>query len=111
MSETTARMLRSALDSLVSLDVAEAKAVRKLDKKVDRINASMYDSVIAAMRAEPMHMEQLVHFMNISRQLERTADHACNIAKDVRYMAEGEIFRHMRKRREAAAMAEDASEP
>ncbi|BAM04886.1 phosphate signaling complex protein PhoU [Phycisphaera mikurensis] len=106
MSGVTAKMLRSALDALVGLDVDEAKAVRKLDKTVDRINAAMYDDVIAAMRKSPEHMEQLVHFMNISRQLERTADHACNVAKDVRYMAEGEIFRHMRKRRQAAEQAE-----
>lgn len=106
MSDTTARMLRWSLDALVELDVDEAKAVRKLDKTVDRINARMYDDVIAAMRKEPLHMEQLVHYMSISRQLERTADHACNIAKDVRYMAEGEIFRHRRKRREAAAALE-----
>ncbi len=110
MSDTTAKMLRTALDALVELDVEAAKSVRKLDKVVDRINAEMYDDVIAAMRKEPLHMEQLVHFMNISRQLERTADHACNIAKDVRYMAEGEIFRHMRKRRKAAARAEAAAE-
>lgn len=109
MSDTAARMLRTALDALVGLDVEAAKSVRKLDKTVDRINAAMYDEVIAAMREEPMHMEQLVHYMSISRQLERTADHACNIAKDVRYMAEGEIFRHMRKRREAALRAETRS--
>lgn len=100
MSQNVSEMLRNALDALVSLDVDKARAVRKLDDEVDTINATMYDLVIAEMRSQPHHMEQLVHFMSISRQLERMADHCCNIAKDVLYMAEGEINRHMRLRKE-----------
>lgn len=30
----------------------------------------------------------------MSRYLERAADHATNIAEDVLYMVEGEIYRH-----------------
>ncbi|MEM9752461.1 MAG: phosphate signaling complex protein PhoU [Planctomycetota bacterium] len=103
MSQYVTDMLRDALDALVMLDTEKARSVRKQDDQVDRINANMYDAVIAAMRRDPHRMEQLVHFMSISKQLERIADHACNIAKDVLYMAEGEILRHMRLRKPAAA--------
>ncbi|MEM1445636.1 MAG: phosphate signaling complex protein PhoU [Planctomycetota bacterium] len=102
MSQHVTDMLRDALDALVTLDTEKARSVRKQDDQVDRINANMYDAVIAAMRRDPHRMEQLVHFMSISKQLERIADHACNIAKDVLYMAEGEILRHMRIRKPAA---------
>ena len=102
MSQHVTQMLRNALDALVSLDTDKARAVRKQDDRVDTINAQMYDAVIAAMRRDPQRMEQLIHFMSISKQLERIADHACNIAKDVLYMAEGEINRHMRLRKKLA---------
>ncbi len=102
MSQNVIEMLHLALDALVQLDTDKARQVRKKDDTVDTINAEMYDAVIAAMRRDPHRMEQLVHFMSISKQLERIADHACNISKDVLYMAEGEILRHMRLRRGAA---------
>ena len=38
--------------------------------------------------------DQFRNILSISRQLERIADHATNIAEDVIYMAEGEIVRH-----------------
>ncbi len=103
MVKHVTEMVHNALDALVSLDTDQARGVRKQDNEVDRINAEMYDAVIAAMRRDPHRMEQLVHFMGISKQLERIADHACNIAKDVLYMAEGEILRHMRLRKGQAA--------
>ena len=110
MSQNVSTMLHDALDALVSLDVDKARSVRRLDDSVDTINAQMYDKVIAEMRREPHHMEQLVHFMSISKQLERIADHCCNIAKDVLYMAEGEILRHMRLRQsEGTAPPESAT--
>ena len=105
MSTAVATMLQAALDSLVSLDVDKARSVRKLDDEVDEINANMYAATIDAMREHPDQMEQLVHLMSVSKQLERIADHAWNIAKDVLYMAEGEILRHARTRRRAGKLS------
>jgi len=36
----------------------------------------------------------LINLLQMSRHLERIADHATNIAEEVIYMIEGEIFRH-----------------
>ena len=36
----------------------------------------------------------LLTLLAVSRNLERVADHATNIAEDVIYMAEGRIIRH-----------------
>ena len=99
MAGYTTDMLGEALDALVELDVAKARAVRKLDDAVDAINAEMYESSIRLMRQDPMHIDTLVTLMSVSKQLERIADHAWNIAKDVVYMVEGEILRHARTRR------------
>ena len=98
MAGYTTDMLGEALDALVELDVAKARAVRKLDDAVDAINAEMYESSIRLMRQDPLHIDTLVTLMSVSKQLERIADHAWNIAKDVVYMVEGEILRHARTR-------------
>ena len=89
-------MLRTSLDALVNVDPEKASAVRARDDEVDEIHRNMYDRVAEHLRANPDHAEQMIHLLNVSRQLERIADHACNIAKDVLYLAEGEIVRHRR---------------
>ena len=81
--------------------------MRKLDDEVDAIYAGMYDRLADAMRARPDQMEQMIHLMNVARQLERMADHAVNIAKDVVYMVEGEIVRHRRVQQERAKTITD----
>lgn len=96
MSEKVESMLRQSLDALVNIDVARARAVRALDDEVDAIHRGMYERVTASIRRQPGQLEQMIHLLNISRQLERIADHAVNIADDVLYLAEGEIARHHR---------------
>lgn len=105
MGRRVEQMLRHALDAVVNIDVELAREVRVLDDEVDIMHASMYGRAIELMRDHPDQTEQMVHFINVSRQLERIADHACNIAKDVLYITEGEIPRHGRLRRDTAAAA------
>jgi phosphate transport system protein len=46
------------------------------------------------IRAHPERVEQLIHTLSVSRQLERVGDLAVNVAEDVVYTVEGEIIRH-----------------
>jgi len=96
-------MIKQALDSYVKLDTALADKVRDDDDHVDALHAAMYAKVEAQMRAEPDRIPALVRLLNTARQLERAADHACNIAKDVTYMITGDIVRHRKKQKDAAA--------
>ncbi len=109
MARRAEQMLRHALDAVVNIDVELAREVRVLDDEVDIMHASMYKRAVELIRENPDHAEQMVHYINVSRMLERIADHACNIAKDVLYITEGEIPRHARTRREAAAARDGAS--
>ena len=92
--DKTKWMLRSSLDSLVNLDAALARTVRASDNLVDDINREMYDLVKAAIRQRPNDLDILIPYLTVSRNLERIADHATNIAEDVIYMIEGVIARH-----------------
>jgi|WetSurMetagenome_2_1015567.scaffolds.fasta_scaffold154101_2 phosphate transport system protein len=92
--DKTKWMLRSSLDSLVNLDSALARSVRASDDQVDDINREVYDLVKEAIRQRPNEIEVLIPYLTVSRNLERIADHATNIAEDVIYMIEGVIARH-----------------
>jgi phosphate transport system protein len=87
-------MLKSSLDALVRQDLTLAKKVWDDDDAVDEINKAMYDRVYKEIRKSPDHVETLIHYLSISRHLERTADYATNICEDVIYMIEGKIVRH-----------------
>ena len=107
MARRAEQMLRHALDAVVNIDVELAREVRVLDDEVDIMHASMYSRAVELIRDNPDQAEQMIHYINVSRMLERIADHACNIAKDVLYITEGEIPRHARTRREAARARSD----
>ena len=54
----------------------------------------MYGQVQDGIRDNIDQMECLIHFLNVSRHLERIGDLATNIAEDVIYMITGDIVRH-----------------
>ncbi|OFZ18207.1 MAG: phosphate transport system regulatory protein PhoU [Bdellovibrionales bacterium RBG_16_40_8] len=87
-------MVARSLDAFVRLDLNLAKQVCEDDDEVDAINMSMYDKVYEGIRKNPDQMESLIHYLSVSRHLERIADYATNISEDVIYMVEGKIVRH-----------------
>jgi len=94
MSSKTFIMLQKSIDSLINLDVAQAKQVCKDDDEIDQINREMYKLVFDAIHKTPEHAESLIQYLSVSRHLERIADYATNIAEDVVYMVDGVIIRH-----------------
>ena len=94
MVTTTKSMLKKAMESLVKFDLKMANEVCLEDDTVDAINRQMYETVYQRIREQPQHVEALIHYLTISRHLERIADYATNIAEDVIYMIEGTIVRH-----------------
>lgn len=94
MAEISRTMLRQCLDAFINMDVNLAMNVVKLDEQVDDINRQMYELCAEQIRKQPEHIETLLHMLSVSRNLERIADHATNIAEDVLYMHNGEIVRH-----------------
>jgi phosphate transport system protein len=103
MQELVLQMLRESLEALLHVDVDKAERVRATDDKVDAIHRRMYEQVETAMREHPDQIPQLIHVMGVSRQFERIADLATNIAEDVIYMARGQILRHQRGGRRTVA--------
>ncbi|MCZ7643742.1 MAG: phosphate signaling complex protein PhoU [Planctomycetota bacterium] len=97
MAEKALEMVRKALDSLIQLDAQQARLVLAADDEIDALNRRMFALARQGMHAEPAYLDGHAHFLRVSSDLERIADHATNIAKDVIYMMEGQIVRHRTK--------------
>lgn len=94
MAQKTLKMIRNSLDSFVDLDVEKSHQVCTDDKEIDDINRGVYKKVYAGIKDNVDHSECLIHYLSVSRHLERVADYATNISEDVIYMVEGRIVRH-----------------
>jgi len=94
MSGKSQAMLRDSIDSMVNADARLAKDVCKRDDEVDGLKREIRLKVQELMRKEPARVEAFLCVLAASRNLERIADLATNIAEDVIYMIEGRIIRH-----------------
>jgi phosphate transport system protein len=94
MWDKTQSMLRDSIDALVNMDGALASQVCCRDDEVDHIKYEIRVGVEEQIRREPEHVRPLMRLLAVSRNLERIADCATNIAEDVIYMSEGRIIRH-----------------
>lgn len=94
MGKQALDMLRRCLDAFTELDAQEARAVWEADAQVDQMNRDTYDALVAAAEKESLDTKVLLSHLTAARQLERVADHATNIAKDVIYLVSGDIVRH-----------------
>lgn len=92
----TQSMLRDSIEALVNLNGSLAAEVCRRDDEVDRIKHEIRAGVEEQIRREPERVRPLLRLLAVSRNLERIADCATNIAEDVIYMAEGRIIRHNR---------------
>lgn len=87
-------MLRKSINALITLDTSIAFEVCKADDEVDALNREFYNIVKDVIRKNPEYIEDMTHYLGVSRHLERIADSATNIAEDIIYMIDGEIVRH-----------------
>ena len=90
----TQAMLRDSIDALVNMDASRAASVCARDDEVDRMKSAIRKEIEEAIRKRPDRASSLLKLLAVSRNLERTADLATNIAEDVIYLVEGRIIRH-----------------
>jgi phosphate transport system protein len=94
MAEIAERMTREALDSFVRKDPALARGVLTQDDEVDQLKDQVFRVLLTYMMADPGTIERALGLILISRNLERIADHATNIAEDVIFLVEAKDVRH-----------------
>ena len=87
-------MVRRALQSFIDARPEAAEEILKMDDLVDDMNREIHAAMIAHMKRVPDALQQALDALLISRNLERVADHATNIAEDVIFWIKGADVRH-----------------
>jgi phosphate transport system protein len=94
MWEKAQVMLRDSVNSLIDMKVELAKDVCRRDAEVDKMKHDNRKAIEDMICNNPAIVRPLMRILAVSRNLERIADCATNIAEDVIYIVEGKIVRH-----------------
>ncbi|HTD96380.1 MAG TPA: phosphate signaling complex protein PhoU [Edaphobacter sp.] len=94
MGEKVGIMIRRAVQALVEADAKLADSVLIMDDEIDDMNRDVQSELVEVMQQHPVVSGQALNAIIISRNLERAADHATNIAEDVIFWVRGSDVRH-----------------
>lgn len=94
MGDRVADMVRDAADAFVARDVTLANGLRQRDSEIDAMNRRAFEAGLALLSAHPDQADRALALTNISKHLERIADHAVNLAELVVFLVEGRDVRH-----------------
>ena len=99
MARRAREMLGDALDAFVRADGALARDVCRRDDQVDSLHDSVFRILVTHMIENPHTISAAMELFLVSRNLERVADLATNIAEDAVYLAEGKQIKHHNEER------------
>ncbi len=94
MGTIARRMIRNAVRALLDADPVRAEQVLTMDDEIDRLNRQSQAALLASMQQQPELTDQALNSIIVCRNLERSADHATNIAEDVIFWVRGSDVRH-----------------
>jgi phosphate transport system protein len=96
LTQSLARMGRSALsqlklvlDSYSDRNAEGAESVWRNDGEIDEIYNSLFRELLTYMMEDPRTIGLCTHLLFIAKNIERTGDHATNIAETVYHMVTG----------------------
>jgi len=94
----TSMMIYRAVHSLVERTGDEALLIWHVDRLVDRLHDETALRIQREVTENPAAVTDLFTALDAINRIERSADHAANIAKAVLYLVLGHIVRHHRKK-------------
>ncbi len=87
-------MLNDALDAFVRSDSTAALDIGRRDDRVDELHDNVFRILLTHMMEDSRKIGPGMDIILVSRNLERIADLATNIAEDVVFMVEGRTIKH-----------------
>jgi phosphate transport system protein len=87
-------MVTEALDAFVRGDENLAIRVCAEDQLVDDLNEQIHRVLLTFMMGDPTTISRAIKINQVSKCLERIADHATNVAEMVIFMVKGKDIRH-----------------
>lgn len=94
MADLVSEMIKNSLDALIKEDLTMAESVRSQENVVDKLNEQIFRELLTFMMQDTKTIHRAILIMQISKNLERIADHAKGIADMVIYLVTGESVRH-----------------
>jgi len=94
MADLVAEMIKDSLDSFIRSDLRMAEKVRQTEQVTDDINEQIFRELLTFMMEDSKTIHRSLMIMQVSKNLERIADHTKGIADMVTYMVTGECVRH-----------------
>jgi phosphate transport system protein len=94
MARRARQMLGDALDAFVRADGVLGREVCRRDDQVDALHDTLFRTLLTHMMGEPRLITPSLELLLVSRNLERVADLATNIAEDAVFLAEGKQIKH-----------------
>jgi phosphate transport system protein len=90
MGSRCEEMIRVALDSFRSRDLAGAESLVELDELIDRANRRVVERILE-LGEDPEMREYGLRMVIVSRALERIGDHAVDIGEQTAYLLTGQF--------------------
>jgi phosphate transport system protein len=97
MASKVEQMVERSISAFVGRDAELAREVLAADDEVDAMRNVIYEDLTTRMEADGSLVRRALAHLFVTRNLERIADHATNIAEDVIFLAHGIDVRHRRE--------------
>lgn len=94
MARLARDMLSDALEAFIRGDAVAGREICRRDDKVDLLHRSVFRILLTFMMEDPHMISAGMELFLVSRNLERVADLATNIAEDVVFLVEGKSIKH-----------------
>lgn len=94
MARLARAMLSDALEAFIRGDAEASRALVRRDDEVDAIHRSLFRILLTYMMEDPHIISTGMELSLVSRNLERVADLATNIAEEVVFLVEGVSIKH-----------------
>jgi phosphate transport system protein len=89
MGRAALAQLKLVLDAYSDRDAAGAEAVWRNDGEIDEIYNSLFRELLTYMMEDPRTIGLCAHMLFVAKNIERSGDHATNIAEVVYHMVTG----------------------
>ncbi|HSP22307.1 MAG TPA: phosphate signaling complex protein PhoU [Planococcus sp. (in: firmicutes)] len=92
MHELARTMLTQVIEAFVEEDVIKAKEIAELDDQVDALYGEVINKLMLSGAQNPDKISQITQLAFVCRYMERSADHATNIAEQLFYLVRGQHY-------------------
>ena len=103
MVRLAGEMLDDALDAFMRGDSKLAREIGSRDDRVDDLHENVFRILLTYMMEDPRRIGAAIDMLLVSRNLERIADLATNIAEEVVFLVEGRQIKHRYEERQSEA--------